>query len=1020
MIARGDLHFDDRALLDALVSRHLKGHDGDVERSLASIPVGRSTRAMLEAVDDRDLHATIGHIALAATESGDDCTVTYAVGSATSDGQRFRVLRPHARGGLGAVFVALDSELHREVALKQILDSHADDPVSRQRFLNEAEITGGLEHPGIVPVYGLGAYKDGRPYYAMRFIRGDSLKEAIERFHADASLKSDPGRRSLELRKLLRRFLGVCNAMEYAHSRGVLHRDIKPGNIIVGRHGETLVVDWGLAKATGQAEPVSDERTLVPSSASGTAETLPGSALGTPSYMSPEQAEGQLDRLGPRSDVYSLGATLYCLLTGKPPFEGDPVDVIPAVQRGEFPAPRTLEPTLDQALEAVCLKAMARDPDVRYSSCQALAEDVEHWMADEPVTAWREPFSRRALRWSRRNRAAVAGAAMALVAGMVGLAAVAGVEARANSQLRLANQATKRALDDTRKAQAETQAALGQSEESRTQAEAVSAFLVQAFRSPDPARDGRGVTVAEVLDQASERLEKEFGGSLPTRGALLDALGRTYHGLGIFDRAVGLHTNARAVNEAAVGREHRQTLASRNNLANAYMSAGRTSEAIALHESTLELFESTLGPDHPETLQCRNDLAVDYWFAGQTAKATAMHEETLKRRQVALGPEHAETLQSRQNLAIVYSTGRMSEAVEMFQEVLRLQEKSLGLHHPHTLESRNDLAAAYREAGRLAEAIALDEETLKLRESRLGPDHRETLQSLGNLALDYHAVGRFSEAVPLNERVLRLRVATLGADHPDTLISRINLADVYRDAGRPEAVALNEETLTQLKATQGPDHLHTLICASNLAAAYLQAGRLSEAIALLQATLETCEVKLGPANYVTLWDRGVLAMAYESLNRWTEAENLMRETLARRRESEKPDSPLLAGDLAQLGRNLLVQSRHAEAEPPARESLAICESVLADDWKRYDAMTLLGGSLMGQGRYAEAEPLIVRGYEGMKVREARMTVPDRFRLREAALRVILLYESWHKPDKAVEWKTKLGMPDLPASVFTKP
>ena len=178
------------------------------------------------------------------------------------------------------------------MALKQILDSHADDPTSRQRFLLEAEITGGLEHPGIVPVYGLGTYGDGRPYYAMRFIRGDSLKEAIDRFHADDGLKSDPGRRSLELHKLLRRFLDVCNAIDYAHSRGVLHRDIKPGNIIVGRHGETLVVDWGLAKATGKSAEPAEERTLRPSSASGSAETLPGSAMGTPAYMSPEQARG--------------------------------------------------------------------------------------------------------------------------------------------------------------------------------------------------------------------------------------------------------------------------------------------------------------------------------------------------------------------------------------------------------------------------------------------------------------------------------------------------------------------------------------------------------------------------------------------------------------------------------------------------------------------------------------------------------------------------------------------------------
>ena len=254
----GALDRGQRSLLDDLSSQHLKKHGGDIEKSLAALPVERSICETLAGIGDPDLSTTLRSIA-----TDPSATLTFAgpefVGDSDgrpqlADGRRFRILRHHASGGLGAVFVALDGELHREVALKQILERHADDPGSRARFLLEAEITGGLEHPGIVPVYGLGSDANGRPYYAMRFIKGDSLKQAIDGFHGDERLRREPGRRSLELRKLLRRFIDVCNAVDYAHSRGVLHRDIKPGNIVVGKHGETLMIDWGLAKATGRAD----------------------------------------------------------------------------------------------------------------------------------------------------------------------------------------------------------------------------------------------------------------------------------------------------------------------------------------------------------------------------------------------------------------------------------------------------------------------------------------------------------------------------------------------------------------------------------------------------------------------------------------------------------------------------------------------------------------------------------------------------------------------------------------------
>jgi len=448
-------------LLEQLVDEHLAAHGGDTAKSLAATDGLGVIRAELERVVDPEIRATLDRMPCAADAAQNDpeATLTCSDGSPGA-GSRFSILRPHARGGLGQISVALDSELHREVALKELRPERADDPDSRARFLLEAEITGSLEHPGVVPVYGLGSDAQGRPFYAMRFVKGQSLKEAIESFHAtDAGDTSQPRRWNLALRQLLNRFVAVCNVIAYAHSRGVIHRDLKPANILLGPYGETLVVDWGLAKVVGRgagaAHAGAVEVTLQPGSGSGSSETLPGTALGTPAYMSPEQAEGRLERVGPRSDIYSLGATLYCLLTGKPPLgETDVAEALRQVQRGEFPPPRAVRPTIPQGLEAICLKALALKPEERYPSARALADEIEHWLADEPLSVYREPITVRLTRWGRRHRTLATSLGVLLVTAVIGLAIATALIRREQLQTdRQRKLADENALDANRRAE---------------------------------------------------------------------------------------------------------------------------------------------------------------------------------------------------------------------------------------------------------------------------------------------------------------------------------------------------------------------------------------------------------------------------------------------------------------------------------------------------------------------------------------------------------------------------------------
>jgi serine/threonine-protein kinase len=781
LAARGDLDAEQRAGIEVMVALHLKKHGGDAEKSLSALPAGGSTRKVLAQIGDPEIDETFTRLGSAETEEERDLTASYGAGMTTREGERFRVLRPHARGGLGAVFVALDTELQREVALKQILESHADDPVSRQRFVLEAKVTGGLEHPGIVPVYGLGSSGDGRPYYAMRFIRGDSLKEAIERFHADLDLKKAPGRRALELSKLLRRFLDVCNAIDYAHSRGVLHRDIKPANVILGRHGETLVVDWGLAKTIGRSDPGSGERTLAPSSGSGSAETLPGSALGTPAYMSPEQAEGDLERLGPRSDVYSLGATLYCLLAAKPPLEGEVADVLRAVQRGDFLPPRQIDPSVERPLEAVCLKAMSLAPEHRYATPKVLAEEIERWLAGEPVSAWPEPWTTRARRVLARHRTLVATAAAAVVVAMAGLAAVLIVQAQANQRLVASNNQLQAAVVREREAVRQVQSAVDREKHTNRR-------LTIANEHEQKARQQAQEQFALALD-AVENATRAAGDN-----ALLDPALGTFHRKNL-ELALRFYKRLRASLE---GRTVEGPKA-RADLGMAYHRMAILSERLGAHDEAREAFGKAISlrerlvRDEPDVAKHTRDLAGSYAESGASLCNGGRYAQgvTAYRRAIELCEKQARAT-SGADAAVALSrtlhalgrchtrAGRMDEALKEYGRALEIRE-TLTRDHPEVPQYRADLAATlrlmagvYSMSGRDAEAQQAYRKARALLERQVEADPTD-LASRSSLAIIINNMGighlerrRPDQALPLFRRYLAIHQELVKVDPTNT------------------------------------------------------------------------------------------------------------------------------------------------------------------------------------------------------------------------------------------------------------
>jgi serine/threonine-protein kinase len=978
-VERHLLREDECQLLEDLAQRLIDRHGGDTRNCLSAVGSADLLGHLLPTVQE----PAPGPLSVDSGDTSDPHTVPPETDSRTippppvprpsGSRQRYRTLRPHAKGGLGTVYVAIDEELHREVALKEIQERHAHHPENRRRFLLEAEVTGALEHPGIVPVYGLGAYPDGRPFYAMRFIRGHSLDQAIKQFHAEHGPAREPAARTLALRELLGRFVAVCNAVAYAHSRGVLHRDLKPSNVMLGPYGETLVVDWGLAKVAGQADAaVGGDDTLVQlPSAQTPAPTAGGRVLGTPQYMSPEQASGRLDEMGPASDVYSLGATLFQLLTGKAPFPAENTQqVLERVRSGDLVPPRQVNPSVPAALDAVCRKAMALRPQDRYGSAQELAQEVERWLADQPVTAYREPLPARLGRWARRHRALTAAAAALLLTAAVGLGV--GLWAVGREQLRTAQQRD-RAEENLRLVELERQHTAEQrdlAEANLRQArKAVDECFLLAKDHPLLQREQLAAVRRLLLERALP-FYKDFQVQRPDAPGVREELAANYHHVGLITRQIGRQADAvtalrqaqqawSRLAEEQPGQVRYQTELARtdNDLGLVLASTGQSDAALAAYREALAIWGRLVG-GHPGEESYQVDRAKTYSNQGglfnSTAKrgeAVAAYDEAQKvcDRLVQRHPNNPDYLSlqatvSSDRAKVLHAGGKVREAEEAFLKARQVQER-LTREHPDVPLYRTSLARTclnlgtlYLRANKPDEALRYYSESKAIGEKLVVQPTEVTrfwedlAKSSKNVAVVHAIKGQYDAALPIFRSVEEVQ-ERLVHDHPevpeyqaDLAMTRTNIGSVLQLTRKNDlalaAYRQADAVWTKLIAKY-PDVLAYKInaagCQGNIGNLLRGIGKHAESLKWLDGALKLLEeVRAREPNNPAVGQflcntHQVRAEALSRLGRIDEALRAWDQALAMAPENRKV--VLRAGRTATLARS----GQHARAEAEAVE-----------------------------------------------------------------------------------------------------
>jgi tetratricopeptide (TPR) repeat protein len=884
------------------------------------------------------------------------------------------------RGGMGVVYEARQISLNRPVALKMIRAGLLAGDAELRRFRNEAEAVAAMDHVGIVPVHEVGEH-DGQRYLSMKLVPGGSLADRLEDY------RDDP-------QGAARLVAEAAEAVHHAHRRGILHRDLKPANILIDEHSRPHITDFGLARrVAGDSEL-----------------TETGAILGTPSYMSPEQASGHRAAVTTASDIYGLGAVLYALLAGKAPFAGESVlETLDAVRTRAPEPPSRLNAQMPRDLEVICLKCLEKEPARRYATAGDLAEDLRRYLAGEPIAARPTGRALRLWMWARRNPALASMAAALALALLGGLAATTWKwrEAeRRKGELAAANRLIGRERD-----QAEREAA---------KARAVERFLIDDIldqAAPEKNPRSRGVTIEDALDLAGRSIGERFASQPEVEVPVRAMVGRTYRKLGNLDKAEPHLRRALDLGRHSLGEWDLQTLQVADDLATLLQDQGKLAEAEPLFRATLAGQRRVHGPDHSDTLSAANNLAVLMMMRGKVDEAEPLFREALAGQEAKLGRDDPQTLMTMGNLASVLAErGKLAEAEALQRAVLEARTRVQGPEHPNTLLAGNALARLLHLRDRLSEAEPMFRRLLETRRRVNGPEHPDTLIAVNNLALVLRSRGELDEAEALIRDCLDIRRRVLGPDHAHTLAAMNILASILQDRGRfAEAEPLFRTVFEAIRRTLGDEHADTHTVANNLALVLHLMGRLDEAASLYRGSLAFKESRLGPEHPDTLLTINNLAALLYERGEPAAAEPLARRAMETDRRVMGPDHWQTVRATGTLAAICLARGRPAEAERLARDALAVSST---DSRVRRGASALrsvVGGALAALGRAAEAEPLLIAGYQGQ--RADRGASPRH--VRDALERLIAFYDSRGQHTQAESWRLLCLDSDFPTNPFAR-